>query len=60
MIVKRDDAADVLPWEPLPFDEEPVLPIETRWLSGTYPWEEEDECPPDTTSSTCTPPLKRN
>ncbi len=42
MVIKADDprTADVLPWEPLPFDEESVLLIETRWLRGTYPWEE--------------------
>lgn len=41
MIVKRDDAADVLPWEPPPFDEPPL--VETRWHRGAYPWEEDDD-----------------
>ena len=45
MVIKADDprANDVLPWEPPPFDEEPVLPpVETRWERGAYPWEEDD------------------
>ncbi len=42
MVIKRASATDVLPWDPPPFDEEPVLPpVETRWERGAYPWEEE-------------------
>lgn len=45
MVIKADspEIADVRPWEPPPFDEEPVLLVETRWLRGSYPWEEDDD-----------------
>ncbi len=39
MVIKRDEATDVLPWEPPPLEPQ----IETRWYRGAYPWEEDDD-----------------
>lgn len=40
-VLKPHQQANVLPWEPEPFDPPAVEPLpESRWLNGAYPWEE--------------------